>query len=222
MKKKLSGFIPFLSALVLLLAGCQQELASVKTEAAFILPEEAAIDGLKLTHVSQGDFDTDSVKGKWSLFFFGYTHCPDVCPTELYRMAEMMGKIEAAAGLKMESPQVVFISLDPQRDTPELLQKYVGFYHPSFLGVTGEQSTIDRLAKSMGVYYQRVYHLNGKVLDPVSQENVPEGLENSYLVNHSAAIFLINPRGKLQAVLTPPHDPDVMIRDISSIQSAWR
>jgi protein SCO1/2 len=74
----------------------------------------------------------------------------------------------------------------------------------------------------MGVYYERVYHLNGKVLIFDPQDGVPAGLENSYLINHSASIFLINPEGKMHAVFTTPHEPEVMIRDLAAIQGAWR
>jgi protein SCO1/2 len=73
----------------------------------------------------------------------------------------------------------------------------------------------------MGAYYERVYHLNGKVLIFDPQDGVPEGLENSYLINHSASIFLINPEGKMHAIFTTPHEPDVMIRDLAAIQGAW-
>lgn len=219
---KLLPFHLFLIAVILTLAGCERGFKVPETESAFVLPEAAAVEGLQLSHPTLGEFNIDSIKGKWSLFFFGYTRCPDVCPTELFMMSEMMKQIEKNPALEIEAPQVVFISLDPQRDTPEALQQYAGFYHPSFIGVTGEQSAVDQLSKSMGVYYQRVYHLNGKILDPASQKDVPEGLEDSYLVNHSASIFLINPRGELQAIHTPPHQPAVIIRDITSIQHAWQ
>jgi len=146
----------------------------------------------------------------------------DVCPTELFMMAEMMRKIEKNPSQVVQPPQVVFVSLDPQQDSPESLQQYAGFYHPSFIGVTGKQSAVDQLSKSMGVYYERVYHLNGKVLIFDPEDGVPEGLENSYLINHSSSIFLINPDGKMHAVFTTPHEPDVMIRDLAAIQGAWR
>ncbi len=216
------SFPLLLIASISLLAGCDQGFKIPETESAFVLPEAAVVEGFQLSHPTLGEFNLDSIKGKWSLFFFGYTRCPDVCPTELFMMSEMMKQIEKNPALEIQAPQVVFISLDPQRDTPEALQQYAGFYHPSFIGVTGVQSAVDQLSKSMGVYYERVYHLNGKILDPASQKDVPEGLEDSYLVNHSASIFLINPRGELQAIHRPPHQPDVIIRDITSIQNAWR
>ena len=163
----------------------------------------------------------ESFKGKWSLFFFGYTRCPDVCPTELFTMAEMMRNIEENPGSVEEKPQVVFVSVDPQQDLPEALQKYVSYFHPSFLGVTGTQEAVDKLSLSMGAMYERAYHLNGKALLIDPDEGVPEGLENSYLINHSATIFLLNPDGEISALFPDPHQPEVMVRDLAAIQSRW-
>jgi len=187
-----------------------------------VLPKASTILDFELIHPQLGKYDLDSIKGKWSFIFFGYTRCPDVCPTELFMMAEMMRKIEENPSVEIRPPQVVLISLDPQQDTQELLQQYAGSYHPSFIGVTGKQSNVDRLAKSMGVFSERVYHLNGSVLIFDPQEGILEGLENSYLINHATSIFLVNPNGKLHAVLSAPHQPDVMIRDFATIQNAWR
>jgi len=218
---------PFKTALLLIgvmfaLLGCEQAVEIPETEGAFVFPEAVTLENFELIHHGQGRYDINSTKGKWSLFFFGYTRCPDVCPTELFMMAEMMRKIEKNPSQVVQPPQVVFVSLDPQQDSPESLQQYAGFYHPSFIGVTGKQSAVDQLSKSMGVYYERVYHLNGKVLIFDPEDGVPEGLENSYLINHSSSIFLINPDGKMHAVFTTPHEPDVMIRDLAAIQGAWR
>lgn len=208
--------------IIFALVGCEQPVERPETEAAFVIPEAIPIESFELAHHGQGRYDLDSAKGKWSLFFFGYTRCPDVCPTELFMMAEMMRKIETNPSLVIQPPQVVFISLDPQQDTPKSLQQYAEFYHPSFIGVTGKQSVVDRLSKSMGVFYERVYYLDGKILDFDPQDGIPEELESSYLINHSASIFLINPRGRMHAIFTAPHEPDVMIRDLAAIQGTWR
>jgi protein SCO1/2 len=133
----------------------------------------------------------------------------------------MMRAIEQDPGSVSEPPQVVFVSVDPDRDSLQQLQQYAGFYHPSFLGVTSEQATIDRICKSLGVFYERVYYRDGKVLKLDPAATVPAELENSYLVNHSASIFLLNPDGKLHAIFTAPHDPQTMIRDLEQIQASW-
>lgn len=211
-----------LGVILFVLVGCEQVVEIPETEAAFVLPEVVTLEDFKLTHPRLGGYGLDSTRGKWSLFFFGYTHCPDVCPTELFMMAEMMRAIEKNPPTDFQVPQVVFVSLDPQRDTAESLQQYAGFYHSSFIGITGTQSAVDGLSQAMGVFYERVYHRDGDVVTLDPQEAVPGELENSYLINHSASIFLLNPAGKLHAIFPPPHDPNKMIRDLAAIQGAWR
>ncbi len=226
MSIKLSGnklALPLLLlGLACLTAACERGPRAPQIESAFMLPEAATIADFNLSHLERGSYDIEDARGQWSLLFFGYTHCPDVCPTELFMLAEMMRGIENGAGAGPEPPQVVFVSVDPERDSLQHLQQYAGFYHPSFIGVTGEQSTIDRLCESIGVFYERVYYRNGKQVIPDASGTVPAGLEDSYLINHSASIFLLNPTGKLHAIFTAPHDPNTMIRDLAAIQAGWR
>jgi len=210
-----------LLAILLAAAGCEHDAAPLQTEAAFVLPETKALEGFDLVHARLGRYGKRQAEGQWSLLFFGYAGCPDVCPTELYLMAEMMRAIEQDPALLPRPPQVVFVSVDPERDTPEALQQYAGFYHPSFLGMTAAQPVVDRLAKSLGVYYERVYYRDGKVLQLDPGQAVPAELEKSYLINHTAAIYLLDPEAKLHAIFTPPHDPAVMIRDLAAIQRRW-
>jgi len=211
-----------LTGVILIISACEQGPKATQTEAAFMLPQAAAIADFNLSHLDRGAYDIEDARGNWSLLFFGYTHCPDVCPTELFMLAEMMRAIEQDPAVVSQSPQVVFVSVDPDRDSLQHLQQYAGFYHPGFIGVTSEQATIDRLCKSMGVFYERVYYQDGKTLDLDPAATVPAGLEDSYLINHSASIFLVNPAGKLHAIFTAPHDPSTMIRDLAAIQASWR
>ena len=214
------GSLLILSTL-LLLEGCSDSAAPPSTEGATVLRPAKPIPPFELTHHSLGAMNLESFKGKWSLFFFGYTRCPDVCPTELFTLAEMMRKIEENPAAIKEDPQVVFVSVDPQQDIPEALQKYAGYYHPSFLGITGEQKAVDQLARSMGARYERVYHVDGKELAVEPGAPVPEGLGNAYLINHSATIVLLDPNAEISALLPSPHQPEVMIRDIAAIQNSW-
>ncbi len=203
-------------------AACEPAATPAPTESAFLLPETRAVAGLELRHAERGEFDRDDVEGRWSLLFFGYALCPDVCPTELYQMAEMMRAIESDSAELPQAPQVVFVSVDPGRDTPEALQQYAGFYHPSFLGVTAAQPVVDELARSMGVFYERVYYRDGEPLALEPGQAVPADLEKSYLINHSAAIYLLDPAARLHAIFMPPHDPATMLRDLAAIQRHWR
>ncbi len=208
--------------LALILTACQQGEPAPELESATLLPTAKNLGDFKLAQFGQGEFNLDSIKGDWSLFFFGYTRCPDVCPTELFTLADMMSRIEQGPKALAAVPQVVFVSVDPQQDEAEHLQNYASYYHKSFKGVTGDQQEIDKLAKAIGIFYERVYHLNGQILIMAEDDEVPEGLENSYLINHSATIVLMNPNGDMHAIFSAPHDPEVMIRDLAAMQRTWQ
>ena len=117
-------------------------------------------------------------KGKVVVVFFGYTHCPDVCPTTL---SELAG-IKKALGSEAERLQVLFITLDPERDTPELMAGFVPAFDSSFLGLWGEQAVIDKVAKDFKVFAQKVPSKDGK----------------SYTIDHTAASFVFDPQGRIR------------------------
>jgi cytochrome oxidase Cu insertion factor (SCO1/SenC/PrrC family) len=115
-------------------------------------------------------------RGKYMLVFFGYTHCPDVCPTGLQAMAEALD----ALGKDAEQIQPIFITVDPARDTPAVMKDYVGNFHPRLLGLTGSAAQIAKAAKAYRVYYARA----GKPGD------------EDYAMDHSSFTYLMGPDGK--------------------------
>ncbi|CAA0080974.1 SCO1 protein [BD1-7 clade bacterium] len=133
-------------------------------------------------------FNKDNLKGQWSLVFFGFTHCPDVCPTTMAMLNNAMGEIKDDD--IRQSTEVVLVSVDPARDTVEQLGNYVPFFNPDFIGLTGEFITIAKLAANLNAAFQKV----------------PGGGEQ-YNVDHSAYIFVLNPRGDFQGFMKPPFDP---------------
>jgi len=134
-------------------------------------------------------FDLSRLKGKWSFLFFGYTHCPDICPTTLATLARVRESIaKNAAGA--QDVQFVFISVDPNRDTAGKLGQYVTYFDATFLGVTGDDAQLGNLAGQLGAAYQ---------------VEVKPGTEN-YPVYHTAAVFLVDPRARYHAVFAPPLD----------------
>ena len=163
------------------------------------------IIGLNLIDYNQQRFDESRFKGKWTFMFFGYTNCPDVCPTTLLVMKSVWAKLpdEAKAA---PSPQMVFVSVDPDRDTPQRLKSYVRFYHPDFLGVTGKADQIDHLTRQVGVLY-------GFDDDRTNK---------SYTVNHSAQIILVDPAGNERAVFSPPHKADDIVRSFVLIRNYYK
>ena len=139
--------------------------------------------------------------GHWSLMFFGYINCPDFCPTTLSTLAAMEKNLRAEDAAR---PQVVFISVDAQRDTPQQLAKYVPYFDPSFIGVTAaDQPTIEALARKLGVAVAIVPSAGG-----------------GYSVDHSGAIFVVDPAGKIAAILTGPFTADALLADFKRIVAA--
>ena len=145
--------------------------------AAAPLGQGLAIDGHFALTDQNGQPRTDrDFQGKLVLLYFGYTYCPDVCPTTLLSLAEALDALGPAA----DKVQPIFISIDPERDTPAALAGYVSLFSPRLIGLTGSADQVAAAARSFGVYYRKV---------------TPEGMSD-YLMDHSAIVYLIGPDGK--------------------------
>ena len=138
----------------------------------------------------------DDLKGKWSFIFFGYTHCPDVCPFTLSALGAVFNILEQDPAVS-STIQGIFVSVDPKRDTPELLKEYAPYFNAKFSGVTGTTAQVDAITRQVGAFY--TIH--------------PGESEESYLVSHNSAIFLVDPRARLYGRFPPPHAP----REIAEI-----
>ncbi len=134
-------------------------------------------------------------RGKAVVLFFGYTHCPDVCPTTLSELAEAMRRLGADA----RRVQVLFVTVDPERDTPELLRVYVPAFDPSFLGLVGDQAALERTAKEFKVVYQKR----------------PGQTPGSYTMDHSAGAYVFDPQGRLRLYVSYGAGPDVFAHDLA-------
>lgn len=139
------------------------------------------------------------LRGKVVLMFFGYTHCPDVCPAALQILSKTMSLLSEE---QREKVQVLFISVDPERDTPEVAQKYAEYFYPSFMGLTGSPEDIEKVAKDYMAYYKKV-------------EGQSEG---GYLVDHTAFIYLITPDGILKLIYPSTRQkPELIAEDIKRL-----
>jgi len=156
-----------------------------------ILKPARALTPFKLIDQRRHDFNLEQFKNKWSMVFFGYTNCPDVCPNTLAVLKQAYIDMKV---LKMELPQIVFVSVDPKRDEPEILGDYVYYFDPAFVGVTGKKEQIDNLSKQLSAVYLKAAGSSGDIN------------KDDYLYDHSAAILLVNPKAQLQAVFTAPHN----------------
>ncbi|HEU4645086.1 MAG TPA: SCO family protein [Burkholderiales bacterium] len=175
------------------LAGIDRESSSrarlLPDEVMTLLAEPKPLTDFALTDDRNRRFDLASLKGKWSFVFFGFTHCPDVCPTTLAELARARDQIVNST-VGAENIQFVFVSVDPNRDTVGKLGPYVRYFDASFVGVTGDNAQIANLAGQLGAFYE-------VALTP--------GVEN-YSVSHSAALFLLDPQARQHAVFAPPLD----------------
>ena len=145
-----------------------------------------------LLHSSQGELSPKQLRGKVVLLYFGYTKCPDICPTSLSIIAQTLNGLSER---ELESVQAVFISVDPKRDSLEILDNYARYFHPKLIGATGSEQEIAEMAKRYGVKYEEV------ALD---------GSSFGYSVNHSATTYLITPDGELR-YLFPHETPSFVI-----------
>ncbi len=136
-------------------------------------------------------------RGKVVVLFFGYTHCPDVCPATLAQLAQARRLL----GTDADRVQVLFVTLDPERDTPQLLQRYVPAFDPSFVGLTGSRQQIEAAAREFKVFFQKV---DGPTAD-------------SYTLDHSAGSFVFDPQSRVRLYLSERARPDQIAPDLKRL-----
>ena len=142
--------------------------------------------------VTEADF-----KGKWLMIFFGYTFCPDACPTTLGAMADTMDRMGAQA----EQIQPIFITIDPERDTPQVMKAYVGNFGPKIVGLTGTSSDIAQVAQAFRVYYKKA------------------GDGPNYMMDHSTAILVMNPQFQFAGIVAGDAKPAQMVERLNQLIS---
>ncbi len=155
-------------------------------------------------------FGLEQIRGLWSLVFFGYTHCPDICPITMAVLADSYQQLVSAenpaenlGGNRAENNiQIIFVSVDPERDTTATLARYVSYFNKNFIGLGGTVDMIESLTKQIGIAY---YIDKKKTAD-------------NYLVDHSASIFLLDPKARLVGKLSAPHATKNIIEQFTRIK----
>lgn len=158
-----------------------------------------------LDHNSQ-QFSPAQLNGQWSFLFFGFTNCPDVCPTTLKVMQSIWKTLPTKLG-DIGHPQLYFVSIDPDRDQLDTLKQYVQFFNPEFIGVTGKLNELDKLVNQIGILYG---------YDEKDGEN-----DKEYIVNHSAQVILVDPKGRMRAIISPPHIAKTMAANFQTIRTFY-
>jgi protein SCO1/2 len=172
-------------------------------EAATVLRVPLEIPEFSLTDHRSATFDMNRLSGRWSFLFFGYTFCPSICPNTLGTL-RTVSELLATSAAGSADVQFVFVSVDPDRDTTERLAAFVPYFHPDFIGVTGSQEELENLTKALGIYHAR------------SDETPVDARD--YLVDHTSAVLLIDPRAQLHAVYSHPDEPEAIARSFEEIR----
>jgi protein SCO1/2 len=159
-----------------------------------VLAEPHPVADFALVDSKDHGFDRRALAGRWSLVFTGFTHCPDICPTTLAMLAELDARLGDAA------PRFVFVSVDPERDTPGRLAAYLRHFDPDLIGATGSRTAIEAFTRDLGV----------------AQVKIP-GVGAEYTVDHSTALVLIDPKVRVAGYFLPPHDVDALAADLAAL-----
>ncbi len=170
----------------------------------FFGPEEeieVAIGGpFKLTRHTGEVITDDYYRGQYRLIYFGFTHCPAVCPTTLLQMGSLIDRIETTDASVAQQITPIFISVDPQRDTLEAIANYIGHFHPRFDGLVGSLEDLQNLVNDYGSYFSYVPTADGE----------------SYTVNHSSYIYLMAPDGKYLTHFTPDESTEQILEQMKA------
>lgn len=167
----------------------------MRVNGAIVFDNPRIIEPFSLIDHHGNGFNLDNLEGQWTLMFFGFTHCPDICPVTLAKLAEVYKKLNSDIA---EHTQVVLVSVDPARDTPEKLAQYVTYFNSDFIGVTGEFLQIMQFTQNVNVAFRKVM------------------LGEDYTVDHTGNIVVVNPNGHYHAFIKPPFE---LARLISVYQS---
>lgn len=162
-----------------------------------LLPQSRSLPDLTLTNQEGQAVTANQLAGKWSLLFFGYTFCPDICPATLAQMRQLQGMLPAEA---KERLRVVLVTVDPHRDTPEQLKKYLAYFDPGFQGLTGSQEDIQKLASAVSIPF---------IPADTSKEN--------YTVDHSGNLVIIGPDGSQRGFIRAPVNVDKLAAQLPAL-----
>ena len=168
--------------------------------AAVLYPAPRALPEFTLSRSDGGSLTLADWKGHWTVVFFGFTHCPDICPTTLATFKQVWQRLDPEVA---RSVRFDFISVDPARDTPEQLARYVGYFSPDFVAATGSDEELTRLTRALGLVYARTEPENG-----------------TYSVDHSASVVIIDPLGRQVGLFRPPFESVPIAADLAALAGA--
>ena len=166
---------------------------------ATVLPVTTPLVDFELIDQDGQPVTADTFRGQWDLVFFGFVNCPDVCPLTLQVLASARKELAAQ---EQSLPRIVLISVDPERDTPDILKAYIGSFGGDILGVTGDPDELQKLTKNLGIFFAKSF------LD-----------DDNYTMDHSAVVLAINPDAEFEALFGAPHEIENFVRDLPIIMA---
>lgn len=177
-----------------------KQTKNMNVQAATVLTNPRQIESFTLVDDNGKPFTKQNLIGHWSLLFFGFTRCPDLCPTTLSMLNQAYNIMQHDRLNPM--PQVVFISVDPEHDAVEgVIKRYLTSFNSAFIGATGEKEQLDQLTQNLSVLYMKVMNSDNE----------------HYMIDHSGTVLLINPQGDLAAIFSAPHQAATVAADVSKI-----
>ena len=171
---------------------------------ATVLPEPLPLPDFELYDQHNEPFSRDTLRGRTSLLFFGFTHCPDICPATLQQLALARKQIAESGELETSLPRIILISVDPERDTPEKLARYVSAFGDGIAGATGEPEALRELTSALGLFFEK------QVAD-----------DGDYTVGHSTAVLVVDDEARLRALFSAPHKTEFFVHDVPLLANAF-
>ena len=172
--------------------------APAESKYALVLPAPNPVPAFSLVDQHGNPADQTVFEGQWDLVFFGFTHCPDICPTTLQVLSTAKTALEERGQSPL--PRIVLVSVDPERDTPEIMSQYVDYFGEDNLGITGSLEEVRKLTSGLGIYFEK---------------QSADG--DDYVVDHSAAVLVIDPDGGFHALFSGPHVVENYVYDLPII-----
>ena len=176
---------------------------SVPLKQGLILSSPRSLKPFELIDSKGHMFSQKNFRGHWNLLFFGFTHCPGICPATMAKLNKAYHYLKQQQVQPL--PKIIFISIDPERDSPEKIQQYVNTFNKNFIGVTGNEEELEKLTKQLGIYHTKA-----------TTE------ENNYYISHSGNILIVNPSGAWVAQLSPPLDGKIIAQDFLQIKHYFK
>jgi protein SCO1/2 len=167
---------------------------------ATILPAGNELPDFALLDHTGASVDKRVFEGQWDLVFFGFTHCPDICPMTMGLLRQARDRLVSAR--EDDVPRIVLVSVDPERDSPDALAEYIGYFGEGNLGITGELDEVSKLTDALGIFFAKAALEGG-----------------DYTVDHSTVVLVIDPEGRFRALFSAPHSIDGFVHDLPLIMA---